>query len=303
MAKDIADWNENLTEIEKRVIGNVLKGFTQTEVYVNDYWSTKVSKWFQHPEVGMMAAAFSNMEAIHAHAYSYLNDSLGLDDYEAFLHDPASKAKIDRLIGVKDNSLPDIARSLAIFSAFTEGVSLFSSFAILMSLTRSNKLKGLGQIVSWSIRDESLHSEAGCWLFRTLVQENPKLLTDSLKKDILEAARLTVKLEDDFIDRCFATGVCDDYIDEAFELTGIDGLDPQDLKQFIRHRANCKLQDLGLASNWRNIDVEAVNRLMWFEALAIGKENTDFFDQRPTAYSKGHINWDNIYEGLETDVS
>ncbi len=137
-----------------------------------------------------MSHTFAAFESIHAVSYAYLNDSLGLDDYKAFLHEETVKAKIDRLINTGGKSKEDIAKSLAIFSAFNEGVNLFSSFAILMSFSRRNLLKGLGQIIAFSIKDESLHSEAGCWLFRTFVEEYPAVLTDELKKEIYEAARL-----------------------------------------------------------------------------------------------------------------
>ena len=88
-----------------------------------------------------------------------------------------------------------VAKSLAIFSAFTEGVNLFSSFAVLLSFKMRNKLKGVGQIVEWSIRDESMHSNAGCWLFKTLLKENPELKTPELRAQQLdEAALLSLKL-------------------------------------------------------------------------------------------------------------
>lgn len=283
MASDIHDWKTNLTDAEKSVIGNTLKGFTQTEVVVNEYWSRKVANWFPKPEVALMTSAFGSMEGIHAIAYSYLNDSLGLDDYSAFLHDPATKAKIDNLINTKDDSKKEIARSLAVFSGFAEGVSLFSSFAILMHFSRLNLLKGVGQIVSFSVKDESLHSEAGCWLFRKFIQENPEIWDDDLKRSIYEAARTTVALEDAFIDK-------------AFELGPIKDLDPQDLKQYIRFRTNTKLNDLGLKMNWRNVDKEAVNRMSWFDYMTAGLAQQDFFAGREVNYSKNTISWENMYE-------
>lgn len=297
MAADINDWKTVLNEVERSIVGNVLKGFTQAEIHVEDYWSRKVAKWFPKPEICMMANTFASMETIHIWGYSYLNDSLGLDDYAAFLDDDATMAKLDRLkegLSVK-TSKENIARSLAIFSAFTEGVHLFSSFAILLNFSRFNKLKGVGQIVTWSIRDESLHSEAGCWLFRQFCEENPGI-KELIQEDVYEAARLTVKLEDDFIDKCYKPAeTTDEAINKMFEL-GVEGLDKDDLKQYIRHRTNTKLQDLGYASNWKNIDKGAIKRMEWFDALSTGVEFQDFFAQRVTTYSKGvNSNWDMDY--------
>jgi ribonucleoside-diphosphate reductase beta chain len=282
MSKDISDWKGKLTNSERLVIGQILKSFTQTEINVNEYWSTRISKWFPKPEIAMMASAFGAMESIHIVGYSYLNDSLGLDDYSAFLQDETAVAKLDALKQVKGKSKRDIARSLAIFSGFTEGVNLFSSFAILMNFARFNLLEGVETIVSWSVRDESLHSEAGCWLFRTFIEENPDIWDDELKKEIYNAARLSVKLEDDFIEN-------------AFSLGEIRGLNPSDLKNFIRMRANAKLHDLGLKTNWKNIDQESLKKMAWFDELSGGTKLTDFFSSRVTDYAKCQFTIDNLF--------
>ena len=159
MMSDVNDWKQNLNETEKNIIGSILKGFAQTETVVNDYWSSLVTKWFRKPEVIKMAVTFGAFETIHAEAYSLLNEELGLDDFSEFLEDEATMAKIEELMKVRDNhdgtpNWHQRAVSLAIFSAFTEGVNLFSSFAVLLSFKLDNKLKGVGQIVEWSIRDE-----------------------------------------------------------------------------------------------------------------------------------------------------
>lgn len=283
MASDINDWKLNLTDTERAIIGHILKGFTQSEIFIQEYWTQMVAKWFKKPEIQMMASAFGSMESIHAVAYAYLNQSLGLEDFSAFLHEPTAKAKIDRLIETKGRSKEDIARSLAIFSGFNEGVNLFSSFAILLNFSRFNKMKGLGQIIAFSIKDESLHSEAGCWLFRTFISENPEIWTDDLKKTIYDAARTTIELEDAFIDK-------------AFEMGEIEGLSAKDVKAFIRFRCNTKLNDLGLKQNWKNIDKDAIQRMAWFDVLSSGVSHADFFAQRVTDYSKGSMDFSAIWE-------
>jgi len=264
MASDINDFKMILNDTERNVVGHALKGFVQSEVFIQDYWAAKVLRWFKHPEIQMMSACFANMESVHAVSYAYLNQSLGLEDFDAFLHEPTAKAKIDRLINVKGKSKVDIAKSLAIFSAFNEGVSLFSSFAILLNFSRFNKMKGVGQIIAFSIKDESLHSEAGIWLFNTLVSENPDLMTDELKEELYDAARLTVELEDNFIDK-------------AFEFGDVEGINASDMKNFIRFRTNTKLNDLGLKKLWKRIDKEALDRMSWFDVLSAGVSHSDFF--------------------------
>ena len=281
MASDINDWKQTLSDSERKLVGSILKGFVQSEVFIQEYWSSVVAKWFKKPEIQLMSAVFASFESIHAVSYAYLNQSLGLEDFDAFLHEPAAKAKIDRLIETKGKSKREIARSLAVFSAFNEGVNLFSSFAVLLNFSRFNKLKGVGQIIAFSIKDESLHSEAGCWLFRTLIEENPDIWDDELKKEIYEAARVTVALEDDFLEKAFSEGA-------------VEGLTLEDMKAFIRHRCNVKLQDLGLKKNWKSVDKDALQRMAWFDAFS-GHSHTDFFAQRVSDYAKGVQNWDEIF--------
>ena len=284
MMSDVNDWKQNLSETEKNLIGSILKGFAQTETVVNDYWSNLVTQWFRKPEIIKMAVTFASFETIHAEAYSLLNEELGLDNFSEFLEDEATMAKIQSLMDVRDSHNSEVdwsarAKSLAIFSAFTEGVNLFSSFAILLSFKLRNLLKGVGQIVEWSIRDESLHSEAGCWLFRQLMVEKPELNTPELRKSIEEAALLSLKLELDFIDK-------------VYEMGDLEGCSKYDLVSFIKYRVNTKMQDLGYGPIVNGIDDASIKRMKWFDSLSAGKQHTDFFANRVTNYSKGAQNWD-----------
>lgn len=274
LGNDVNDYKLNLTEADKYVIAEILKAFTTTEIFVEDYWTNIVANKFKQPEIQRMATAFAAMESIHQVAYAKINEELGLDDFEAFLTDPESKNKIDNIIGVKYKTKEDLAKSLAIFSAFTEGVNLFSSFAVLMSFQRRNLMKGVGKIVEFSVRDESLHSEAGCWLFRELIKEAPELMTDDFKESIYEAARISVSLEDAFLDKVFSFG----------EIVGIF---KTDIKNYIRYRANSKLKELGLGSLWKNIDQDRLNEMAWFDVIATGVVSQDFFAGRETNYTKG----------------
>lgn len=283
LSGDIIDWEHRLTASEKQLIEQTLKGFTQAEILIENYWNS-VGKWFPKPEIASMASAMANMETIHAKAYSHLQITLGMNNFDAFMQDAAARNKLDNLI-VRQKTIEDKAMSLAVFSGFAEGVSLFSSFAILMNYSRFNKLKGIGQIVAFSSRDESLHSEAGCWLFRQLVSEHGKdFWVDDFKKEIYEAARVAVKLEDDFIDR-------------AFDMGAVEGLNPKSLKEYIRFRANTKLNDLGLKTNWKNLDKAAIHSVVeWFEVLSSGVEHGDFFAVQVSAYSKGVSFDDSMFE-------
>jgi len=293
MQMDVKDWNENLSESEKNLVGNILLGFAQTECAVSDYWTGMVTKWFPKHEIRQMAMMFGSQETIHATAYSYLNETLGLDNFSAFLHEPAVAEKFELLTATSADWTPEdlrtnpkarqeVGRSLAIFSAFAEGVSLYSSFAVLYSFQMRNLLKGIGQQMKWSVRDESLHSKMGCQLFRHMCEEYPELL-DECKDSIQEAAKLIVELETRFIDK-------------MFEMGDLENLKSDDLKEFIKSRTNAKLEELGYNSIF-DYDKDKSDNLDWFYHLTGGHTHTDFFAIRPTDYSKANEgeDWDDLF--------
>ena len=274
MSGDLKDWNEKLTKEEKNLVGNILLGFAQTECAVSDYWTQKVVGWFPKHEIQQMAMMFGSQETIHAVAYSYLNETLGLEDYEAFLHEPATSERFDNLVATADNDPRSIGRSLAVFSAFAEGVSLYSAFAVLYSFQLRNLLKGIGQQMKWSVRDESLHSKMGCRLFRQMCEEDETLLEACRDEIIVAAATMLAKEEA--------------YIDKMFEMGDIEGIASCDLKHFIRKRLNEKLTELGYIDlgQYFNYDSKRSDKLEWFYHLTGGVTHTDFFAVRPTDYSK-----------------
>lgn len=285
MSGDVKDWNEKLTESEKNLVGNILLGFAQTECAVSDYWTQKVVGWFPKHEIQQMAMIFGSQETIHAVAYSYLNETLGLEDFEAFLHEPATAERFDNLVSYDGTEPTGIARSLAIFSAFAEGVSLYSAFAVLYSFQLRNLLKGIGQQMKWSVRDESLHSKMGCQLFRHMCEEDAALL-NSCREDIVKAADTMHDAEMN-------------YIDKMFEMGDIENLKAYDLKQFIKKRLNEKLVELGYdeLGGYFDYDASAADNLEWFYHLTGGVTHTDFFAIRPTDYSKANEgeDWDDLF--------
>jgi dienelactone hydrolase len=201
---------------------------------VNDNYMERYARVFRPTEVKMMLSAFSNMETIHIAAYALLLETIGMPETEfsAFLDYQAMRDKHDYMqtFGVETHA--DIARTLAMFGAFTEGLQLFASFAMLMNFPRFNKMKGMGQIVSWSVRDESLHCEGMIKLYHAFAKETG-CVTKSVADDIVENCRTVVGLEDKFIDL-------------AFEAGEVQGMTPEDIKAYIRFIADWRLRQLDL---------------------------------------------------------
>lgn len=270
---DVMQWPDIDPDI-KRIVAGVLRGFVQAEILVAEYWSQNVARWFPHSEIGLMCLCFGDIEGVHARSYNQLSETLGLETYEAFKTDPTACAKINYLSNTPNETLQEKARSLAVFSGFTEGVALFSSFAILQWLKSQRLLPGVTSVIDYSVRDESTHSEAGCWLFRTFLEEQPELNTPELWSQVLEAAHAIIKLEHSFID-------------SVFEGRSLPGLDPTDLKEFIKFRTDSKLKELG-SKDRIPYDQKASARISsWFDLYNQGTGITDFFAKRSSNYTLG----------------
>ncbi len=286
LADDIKDWKQNLSPGEKHLLTQIFRFFTQADIEVNNCYMKHYAKVFQPTEVQMMLAAFSNMETVHIAAYSYLLDTIGMPEteYMAFLKYKEMKDKYDYMHKFNTNTPKDIAITLAVFGAFTEGLQLFSSFAILLNFQRFNKMKGMGQIVTWSVRDETLHTNSIIRLFKTFIQENPEIWTEELRSTLYEACATIVHFEDAFIEL-------------AFEVGDIEGLTARQVKQYIRYIADRRLMQLGL----KEIYMADHNPLPWLDEILNGVEHANFFENRVTEYAKAATTgtWEDVFETAE----
>ncbi len=282
LADDVRDWKYNISESERHLLTQIFRFFTQADIEVNNCYMKHYSQVFKPTEVQMMLAAFSNMETVHIAAYSHLLYTIGIPEteYMAFLKYKQMKDKYDYMNQFGVSTKEDIATTLAVFGGFTEGLQLFASFAILLNFPRFGKMKGMGQIVTWSIRDETLHSNSIIKLFRTFIQENPEIWNEELKSRIYNACATIVHLEDAFIDL-------------AFELGPIEGLTARQVKQYIRYIADRRLMQLGL----KEIYMTEKNPLPWLDEILNGVEHANFFENRVTEYTKAATqgSWDEAF--------
>ena len=279
---DIKDYKEKLTPENKALVDNIFRFFTQADVDVCCGYAKHYLPTFKQPEVRMMLVSFAAMEAVHQEAYSLLLETLGKSDeeYQMFTEIQAMSDKHDYLTDFNMRDEHEMAKTMAVYSGFTEGVQLFSSFAILLNFPRHNLMKGMGQIVTWSIRDETLHVEGMSKLFRTFIAENPELWTDKLKYEVYCAAERVVELEDSFIDVCF---------DNA----DIEGLTAVEVKEYIRYIADRRLLGLGMKAIFHSTE----NPLPWLDQQINAVEHTNFFENRATEYAKSTTqgNWQDIF--------
>jgi ribonucleoside-diphosphate reductase beta chain len=283
LADDVKDWHRNLTDGERNLLTQIFRFFTQADVEVNNCYMKHYAQVFKPTEVLMMLSAFSNIETVHIAAYSHLLDTIGMPEieYTAFLKYKEMKAKYDYMHSFRMDDKAQIAKTLAAFGAFTEGLQLFASFAILLNFPRFGKMKGMGQIITWSVRDESLHCESIIKLFRTFVQENPSIWTEELRREIYISCATIVDHEDGFIDL-------------AFEQGSVEGLDAHQVKEYIRYIADRRLTQLGLNAIYH----VAKNPLPWLDEMLNAVEHANFFENRATEYSKASTigSWEEAFD-------
>ena len=271
LAEDVKDWHHKLTDQERNLLTQIFRFFTQADVEVNNCYMRHYSQVFQPTEVLMMLSAFSNIETIHIAAYSHLLDTIGMPEveYQAFMSYKEMKDKYDYMQIWGVDTKEDIAKTLAVFGAFTEGLQLFASFAMLMNFPRFNKMKGMGQIVTWSVRDETLHTQSVIKLFHSFLKENPEILTDAFRQEVREACAEVVSHEDAFINL-------------AFEMGNVQGLTASVVRNYIRYIADRRLTQLELEPLYN----QTINPLPWMDEILNGVEHTNFFENRATEYSR-----------------
>ena len=284
MAEDVKDWKNKLSPSQKQFLTHIFRFFTQGDIDVAGGYVKNYLPYFPQPEVRMMLLGFAAREALHVAAYSHLIETLGLPDttYNQFMDYQQMKDKHDYVtdISSKNGDLASTARHIAVFSAFTEGMQLFSSFIMLLNFPRHGMMKGMGQIVTWSIVDETMHTESMIKLFRTYIEENKEIWNDELKGQIYTIAEKMVELEDRFIDL-------------AFEMGDMPNLTASDVKQYIRYICDRRLISLGMKGVYK----VKKNPLPWVEEMINAPTHTNFFENRATDYAKGALSgdWQNVW--------
>lgn len=284
MLEDVKDWKNKLNDDEKKFLTHIFRFFTQGDIDVAGGYVRNYLPYFPQPEVRMMLLGFAAREALHIAAYSHLIETLGMPEatYNQFMEYQEMKDKHDYIMELssKNGTKESTATHIAAFSAFTEGMQLFSSFIMLLNFPRHGKMKGMGQIVTWSIVDETQHTENMIKLFKEYIKENPEIWNDDLKGKLYTIAEKMVELEDKFIDL-------------AFGMVRVADLDAAEVKQYIRYIADRRLISMGL----KGIMKVKKNPLPWVEEMINAPTHTNFFENRATDYAKGAMkgDWSDVW--------
>ena len=275
---DVAQWQgDKLSIVEKNHITQILRLFTQSDVQVGTNYIENYLPKFKNNEIRAMLTSFVNREFVHQRSYALLNDTLGLpeEEFSAFTEVQEMQDKLDFMADIDVNSHSGLAKAVA-RSVLNEGMSLFSAFVMLLNYQRFGKMKGMCEIVEWSVRDETMHCEGMVKVFRTFCEEHPRIVTDEFKADIYQMFRDAVVLEDKVIEL-------------AFEMGAVEGLTKEEVKSYIRYIANRRLTQLGLKPNWtRNTE----NPLPWLDWVLNGDSFKNFFEGTVTDYNAAGMDGD-----------
>jgi len=285
LQEDVNQWKGGeMSDDEKQHITQILRIFTQSDVAVGGNYCDLFISAFKNNEIRNMLLSFANREGTHQRSYALLNDTLGLaeEEYSAFLKYQEMANKIEFMTnapqGLSDKA--QLAFELA-RSVCNEGMSLFSAFVMLLNFQRFGKMKGMCEIVEWSIRDETTHVEGMTQLFHEYCKENPEVVGDDLKSYIYTNYTKAVEHEDALIDLVFVG-------EEMNELT------KSDLKTYVRYLADRRLLQLGLKPVFKQKE----NPLKWLDWVVSGADHTNFFEGVVTSYSAdgltGEFDWNGI---------
>jgi ribonucleotide reductase beta subunit family protein with ferritin-like domain len=283
LSEDVQDWKSGkMSALEKSYVMNILRLFTQSDVAVGQNYYDYFIPFFKNNEIRNMLGSFACREGTHQRAYALFTDTLCLSDseYHAFLAYTEMTDKVEYMQKADLSTTHGVALAL-VKSVFNEGVSLFSSFAMLLHFQQYGKMKGMCKVVEWSVRDETMHVEGITQLFHKVCSDTPELTQSALHGPIRQIAAQVIELEDRFIDLAYT------------EIGTLENMTKDDMKTYIRYIADNRLVCLGQPALF-NI---AKNPLPWMEWILNGVDHTNFFENKVTEYDIGGLKgtWHDAY--------
>lgn len=274
---DVQDFHSQLSAAEQNAVKNSLLAIAQIEVNVKTFWG-QLYTYLPHPELNGLGATFAECEFRHSEAYSRLLDVLGYhNEFKKVVEVPVIRERIaylTRSLSYKDTAFhKDYVLSLILFSLLIENVSLFSQFAIILSFTHFRGLmKNVSNIIAWTSIDEQIHANAGIFLIQTIRKEHPELLDKDSEQIIYQTIRDSVHTEQRILEWIFEKGA-------------IPNVSERQLLQFMQHRVDESLQQIGLDEIY-HVTKQEYEPMKWFEEDVFANSLDDFFAKRPTEYTK-----------------
>ena len=292
MQRDIALWKDpnGLTDDERRLVIRNLGFFTTADSLAANNIVLGTYRHITAPECRQFLLRQAFEEAIHTHAYSYIVESLGLDEAEIFNAYNEVKSIRDKdqflipfietimdphfVTGTVEND-QKLLKSLIVFACLMEGLFFYVGFTQILALGRQNKMTGAAEQYQYILRDESMHCNFGIDLINTLKQENPHLWTPQFREEIKALFHEAVDLEYRYAEDTMPRGVL--------------GLNASMFKGYLRFIANRRATQIGLEELFPGEE----NPFPWMSEMIDLKKERNFFETRVIDYQTGGaLSWD-----------
>ncbi len=284
LKEDLEDWNK-MTSDERHAVTFLMAFFNPAELIVNRSIALGMYPYIKAPEAHLYLAKVMWEEANHCVAFEYVLQTFPLDREKVFnihLETPSMKAKEDYILKylkrMTEMILPietmegkkDFVRNLVATNIVMEGIWFYSGFMVALSFRQRNQLRNFGSLITWVLRDESLHLKFGINLVHTALEENPDLLTAEFANEIRDIIIEGVELETRYNKDLFPRGIL--------------GLNADYVNQYVQYVTDRRLEELGLPKHYN-----AKNPAKWMSTATDVFELVNFFEAQNTSYEvDGH---------------
>lgn len=290
MGEDIEQWKKPgyLTDTERRVYKRVLAFLSNLDGIQTENLTTNVARQITSPEVKLAIVRQAYEEALHVHSYATMIEAMGFDPDEIYL-----MYKKDQELYKKNKYVLDSFRKIAsndfktgtfegdqsfleaaMANIVLEGIYFYSGFLVFYVLRRNQKMPGSAQMIQFINRDEDNHLKLFLHIFNTIKEEQPELWNDELKEKCKKIVEGAYEHEREWGLSCIGSGIL--------------GLNPENLTQYLQFIADIRLQQIGLPKQFH-----AKNPFPWIDEITQNSMiETNFFEGTVREYqSGGALEW------------
>lgn len=292
MSPDLTLWKsaEGLSDDERRIIKMGLGYFATADTVVANNLLLSIYKHITAPECRFYIGLQFREELIHAHAYQYCIESLGMDDGEIwnmYREQPSVARKAAWSLKHSESineptfktGTPETDReflkNLISYYVGAEGIFFYCGFAAILQMGRQNKMTGVAEQFQYILRDESMHLNFGIDLINQIKIENPELWDSKMEATTTRLVAEAVMLECEFARDMMPRGVL--------------GMNANMMEQYLKFIGNRRLSQLGLKELWKGI----TNPFPWMSEIMDLRKEKNFFETKVTEYQQaGALSWE-----------
>lgn len=275
LAQDKQEYDGKISEMEKHYLKYMLGFFCTAESLVANNISYALYKHVENPEWKLFLLRQAYEEANHTVTFLYILESLGLDREEIFdmyktvpaiaLKKEFEESFTASLMDKTEISKQELFRNLFGFYAIMEGLYFFSGFLIGLSFGRRQLLKGIASLFQYILRDETVHLGFGMQAMRQIIAENPEILTEEFKAELIDLMKQAVVFESNYAEVAMPEGIL--------------GMNKNYYLQYCQYIADRRVTALGLEPIYR-----VANPAPWLATQTDLPELVSFFEATPTTY-------------------